>query len=199
VFLDVSERRYGEIDEDLGAQNREPTAEELALLDELGLASLKVYLRIETFYVFAKILLDKLARLIPHYFGPARGVRIGGHSSLVDGVLPKFAAGKNLTPVPPPLVALISDLGSRVSAYRDRSITHAYSPRTYRGTAYSLDTGEAKIYTYRLYPRDASEMVGRHSETPRTLLPLIESYVHELVDYFERNRDKADPITRAQG
>lgn len=43
------------------ASPEEMTAEELELHDEVGVDGLRVYLRIDTFYVFAKILLDKLA------------------------------------------------------------------------------------------------------------------------------------------
>lgn len=157
-------------------------------MDEVGLASLKVYLRIETFYVFAKILLDRVAGFIPYYFGPARGIGLSKHSQLEDA-LPGFAEQKGLT-LSPSLIERVNEVAGRVSDYRDTQITHGHSPRTMRGTAYYLNTGEAMIYTRRLYPRDRSES-GRRSETPRTLLPLIESYVEEIVAFLDSNREKA--------
>jgi hypothetical protein len=174
-----------------GGGEAEETDEQASLRNLVANAGLVLYLRIETFYLFAKILLDKLARLIPHYFGAATGVRLRAHSSLVNGALPKFAEQKGLTVVPSSLTTLIDELGQRISDYRDRSITHAYSPRTLRGVAFKLDTGEAAIMSSKLYPLGESE-TATQSETPRTLLPLIEKYVIELLDYLESNRDKAE-------
>jgi hypothetical protein len=166
------------------------TADELALHDEVGVNGLTVYLRIETFYVFAKILLDRLARLIPHYFGHADGVPLSKHRQLPTA-LPAFAERKGLT-LPPALTEQADELQRRISDYRDKTITHGHSPRTYRGTALSLNTGEAMISTHRLYPERAAD-APRQSETPRTLLPLIENYVDELVAFLSANGDKADP------
>jgi hypothetical protein len=181
-----------------GGGSSEETAEGAKLRKEVAEAGLIVYLRIETFYLFAKILIDKLARLIPHYFGSARGVGLRAHSSIADhDALPRFAKQKGLTAVPPSLAALIEEVGRRVSDYRDRWITHAYSPRTLRGIAFMLDTQEAAIMTTPLYPRDDSE-TSTQSDTPRTLLPLIGSYVIEPLDYFESNRDKAAKVGSAE-
>lgn len=202
AYASASERRWrlaDAITEQLGQSDREVTPEEEALEDELGVLSLIVYLRIETFYVFAKILLDKLARLIPHYLGQAQGVGIQRHSTLTENeALVRFAKAKDLAPVPPSLTALIDGLSSRISKYRNQSITHAYSPRAMRGTAYSHETGETMISTHRLYPRDASD-TSTFSETPRTLLPLIEQYVDELIAYLAANRDKAKPSASGRG
>jgi len=173
-----------------GPGEHEVTEEERALMEEGALAAILVHLRIETFYLFAKILLDRLARLLPHYFGSARGVKVKGHSSLVSGALPKFSAGLGLTEVPASLSSRIQDLGRRVSDYRDQAIAHAYSPRTMRATMFERDSMRASISTATLYPRDDSEM-AINSENPRTLLPTIEEYVLELLDYIEANREKA--------
>ena len=189
AFLDNVERQKV-LREHLGGGPRPVAAEEFELMAEGAQATLVLHLRIETFYLFAKILLDKLARLLPHYFGSARGVKLSGHSSLVGGALPRFASALGLAPVPASLTALIDDLGRRVSDYRDRSITHAYSPRTFRGTTFELVGRDAAILTGTLYPRSESE-TSTTSETPRTLLPAIEGYVLELVDYLEGNRHKA--------
>jgi hypothetical protein len=192
AFLDASERQHKlteEINERLGTSDHEVTAEERELLDAQGLASLRVFLRIETFYVFAKILLDRLAAFIPYYFGPAHDVRLSRHSK-VEEALPRFAEQKGLT-LAPSLTERVAELTRRVSDYRDKRITHDHSPRTSRGTAYDLGTGEAMIYTYRMYPARPEDASFR-SETPRTLLPLIEGYVGEIVALVETNSDKAE-------
>jgi hypothetical protein len=178
----VKERTGGRVSTD------ELTAEELELHDEVGVKALTLYLRIEAFYLFAKILLDGLARFLPHYFGPAVGVPLGRHSQLTKA-LPVFAEKKELA-LPASLIERVDDLQRRISDYRDQTITHGHSPRTYRGPAIHLNTGEATIWTHRLYPTRAD--APRQSETPRTLLPLIEDYVDDLVAFFESNRDEAN-------
>lgn len=174
-----------------GGREAEETAEMARLLEEVERTGLIFFLRVETFYLFAKILLDKLARLIPLYFRPGRGVGgLTAHSSLVKGALPRFAKQQGLTPVPPSLADLIQELGRRVSDYRDDWIAHdqALSPRNVRGIAVLLDIGDAAILTERLYPRAGESRA--QSEPLRTLLPLIERYVIELLDYLERNHEK---------
>ena len=182
VLEAVKERTGGTLSTD------DLTAEELELHGEVGVNGLTVYLRIETFYVFAKILLDRLARLIPHYFGHADYVPLSKHRQL-PGTLPAFAEQKGLT-LSPELAERVVELQRRISDYRDKTITHGHSPRTYRGTALELSTGEAMISTQRVYPVNETEM-GLRSETPRTLLPLIETYVDDLVAFLASNRDKA--------
>jgi hypothetical protein len=184
VIETVKERTGGTVSTD------DLTAEELELHHEVGVNGLTVYLRIEAFYVFAKILLDRLARLIPHYFGHADYVRLSKHRHLPEA-LPAFAEQKGLT-LSPELTERVVELQRRISDYRDKTITHGHSPRTYRGTAIELGTGEAMISTQRVYPVNENETeMGLRSETPRTLLPLIETYVDDLVAFLATNRDKA--------
>jgi hypothetical protein len=95
-----------------------------------------------------------------------------------------FVIGDNTRGVP-------MSYSQRISDYSDKTITHSHSPRTYRGTAICLNTGEAMISTHRLYPERAAD-APRQSETPRTLLPLIENYVDDLVAFLATNRDKAN-------
>src|SRR4030095_8890693 len=50
-----------------------PTTSELLRLHEEGYAlTSRLHLEIESFYLFAKILLDKVAHALEFYFGPAR-------------------------------------------------------------------------------------------------------------------------------
>jgi hypothetical protein len=203
AWFDSMERWNAEVMANIEAHGGGPaeeTAETAKLEKEVVEAGLILYLRIETFYLFAKILIDKLARLIPHYFGEARGVGIRAHSRLADhDALPEFAEQKGLTAVPRSLATLIKEVGKRVSDYRDHLITHAKSPRTMRDIAFQMDTGEAAIVTTKLYPPPGHDSgISTQSETPRTLLPLIGTYVIELLDYLEANRDKADKLRSAE-
>jgi hypothetical protein len=46
-----------------------------------GLTS-DLHLEIESYYVFAKIILDDVARAIEYYFGPHRGLALDSHDGL---------------------------------------------------------------------------------------------------------------------
>lgn len=48
------------------------------------------------------------------------------------------------------------------------------------------------ISTQRLYPENQAK-TGKLSETPSSLLTLIESYMIELIAFLATNREKADP------
>jgi hypothetical protein len=183
VIEAVKERTGGTVSTD------DLTPDELELRNEVAVNGLTVYLRIETFYEFAKILLNRLARLVPHYFGHADGVALRKHRQL-PMALPAFAEQKELE-LPAALIEQADELQHRISDYRDKTITHGHSPRTYRGTAIELSTGEAMISTHRLYPERRAD-APRQSETPRTLLPAIETYVDDLVAFLATNRDKAN-------
>src|SRR5689334_1122524 len=48
--------------------------------------SRRVHLEIESFYVFAKILLDRFAQLIQLFFGPARDLSLSSHHKLSNNI-----------------------------------------------------------------------------------------------------------------
>lgn len=188
MFTASNERLRASL-ESAGSGSRLMADEELRLLVEGQSIKQRLHLRIETFYVFAKILLDKLARLFPNYFGQGRGVRLTKHSQL-ETALPRFAEQKGLT-IPDSLTKQVEGLTSRVVSYRDDAIVHADNPRIVRGTKY-LDSGrEASIIPFLIHGRADDADATVDSETPTVLRPLVDSYVVELLDFLEANRDKA--------
>jgi hypothetical protein len=68
--------------------------------DELHVAHRTVELDIESFYVFAKILLDRWAVFVARYFGPEPGFKPRAHGWLSEGRLAGYATAKGLTPLP---------------------------------------------------------------------------------------------------
>jgi hypothetical protein len=70
--------------------------EEQQRLHEAG-ASLQaaLHLEIESFYLFAKIMLDVIAHAIEYYFGSARNLSLDSHDDLAKN-LHKYAAAKSL-------------------------------------------------------------------------------------------------------
>lgn len=166
----------------------ESTPESMRLMEEGAAAGAVLHLRIETFYLFAKILLDKLAQSIESYFGQGQAASLSKHSKLVKN-LERFAEQKGLTAVPLDFLAKVKEAEHRIANYRDYHVVHDSSPKVMKGVGFSTETGETWIMSSRLYPSHPShyEPLPR-SESPPVLMILIERYVDELISYLAANR-----------
>lgn len=145
-----------------------------------------VHLEIESFYLFAKILLDELAHAIENYFGPARGLSLDSHDDLAKS-LRAYAAAKGLT-IPEEFENSVLDLRQRISDFRDQQIAHEKSPRTMRGTTWDA-TGEVMLATNRLYPKGSDKQVN--SETLGGLMAALEAHIGSVISFVEANRSRA--------
>lgn len=163
-----------------------PVTGELAALlaDGQGLSA-AVHLEIESFYLFAKILLDEIAHAIEHYFGPARGAPLSSHDDLCKN-LSKYAAARKLK-VPEGFQATIKDLQKRISDFRDKQISHEKSPRTMKGTMWDMD-GNVRIAATRLYPRATDTPQQVESESLDRLKTALETYAEEVIKFIEVNK-----------
>ena len=148
-----------------------------------------LHLEIESFYLFAKILLDKVARATEFYFGQARGLSLDSHDDMSKNFEP-YIKTKGLTILSDELKRLISQLKKDISDYRDKQIAHEKSPRTIKGTAFKLDTGESQIINIKLYPTEKDQQF--ESKEINQMIWLLEQYICEMVDYISLNRDKTN-------
>ena len=146
-----------------------------------------LHLEIESFYLFAKILLDHIAHAIFYYFGPARGIRQFRHSVLVKK-LKAYAAVKNLV-IPDGFLAQARALQTRVSNYRDHNVTHDNSPRTIYVTMWDSVEKTTRLAPSRLQPVEYGDE-DRRSSSPGELLAIIGEYIEGLVCLLEANRSK---------
>lgn len=150
-----------------------------------------VQLEIESFYQFAKILLDKTATAIEFYFGKLDTNRIGEHHRLVEkkdnGVLRKievYANDKSLK-ITSGIIEIMVSLQRDVSDFRDKYITHLQSPRTIRGI--SVD---GRQVISRIYPTHENDTVLEESKSLNELKNEIEKYMELLVEFIKNNREK---------
>lgn len=147
----------------------------------------KLHLDIESFYIFAKILLDHIARAIQFYFGQAQGASLNSHDKLTKYV-EQYASLKGLAPLPRSLLALIKELKQKVCDYRDKQIEHENNPRTIKGTMYMTDGGPSWIATTRLYPTRTDTQV--EGQSPVGLIEQIDEYMRQVINYIEQNQNK---------
>jgi hypothetical protein len=145
---------------------RRLTDEEVARMDERRRRITVLHFRIETFYVFGKILLDKVAQAIEHYFGQARNTSLARHSR-VRRNLEEFARQKGLLAPPARFLEMLDELDRRVVEYRDRYVTHEDSPRTMKATSFIPgEPGVAMISVGRIYPSESELEANVQSESP---------------------------------
>lgn len=155
--------------------------------------SILLHLRIETFYLVADILLDRVAKTFEWHFGqPAEklGPRLAKHDHMEKNLVP-YAEEKQLSP-PEALPQLARQLRKRIRTYRNRLIVHANDLRTIRATIISSlhdEQQEAAISTSRVFAKEGDPRAVT-SETPQALLRPIAEYVVVVVDYIQANFDK---------
>jgi hypothetical protein len=169
------------------------TAERRRHVDESERLQTVVHLRIETFYVFAKIMLDKLARAIEIHFGPARGIPLNKHSRLVMK-LRDYAAAKGLAVPSNHLVEVAEKVENEIAAFRDRHITHEWNPRRRWATGINEGTGDTSLAAWIVSPK-ASDSPPLPGLAPPKLMETLDSYVIEVVEYLKANAHHRTPST----
>lgn len=126
------------------------TTEENRLYEESNRLNTQIQLEIESFYLFAKIFLDKIALFIEKYFGQSRGISITSHDKWTKDHN-KFCLNKDLT-CPASFSKSIIFLKEHIVDYRDKQIVHLYNQRTIKGIAWDV-TKSSRIITTHLNQR----------------------------------------------
>jgi hypothetical protein len=162
-----------------------------AFWDELHTARRTVELDIESFYVFAKILLDRWAVFVGRYFGPEPGFKPRAHGWLTEGRLAQYAAAKGMTAVPSRLEQLVESLHRRVIGYRNDGIVHGKTVNVFRFFDSVGRDGElVRIIGVQLpgAPKDAPAHVD--SGVPTGHLVEINEYLTAWFIYIDENASK---------
>lgn len=143
-------------------------------------------LEAESFYIFAKIALDKIVHAIELYFGQGRGLPLDSHDNFKRHIN-EFARQKRLD-LPGGYVALIEKLKKDISDFRDYQIEHQKSPRTIRPVLYD-DVSGLKMVIAKIYPtsNEAGQIEMEHIDELRRE---IEEHIENTIGLIEVNRDK---------
>lgn len=197
-FLEITLERYRESNQSF-FKNLEATKDafppansiineqQQEILDEGRRITTLLHLEIESFYLFAKILLDKMARATEFYFGQVRSYPLDSHDDLSRNIT-TYANANWLTPIPEKLSQFISQLKKEVSDHRDREIAHEKSPRTLKVTTFNYATSLSTIASTKLYPKESDQQV--ESKPPTESIKLIDEYIEEMILYLTTNRNK---------
>ncbi len=162
-------------------EDQKMNEERLMLLDQINQTSLIVQLEIESFYLFAKIYLDKIARAIEFYFGSAKKLSLDSHDDFVKHI-EAYCKAKDLT-VNEQLLSLGKKLKMEISDFRDYQIAHLKSPRTFRGT-----TSDGRMQLMQIYPTEKDE--HKETELIDNLLSEVQEYMELIIAFITDNQEK---------
>jgi hypothetical protein len=163
------------------------TEEQAALMLAGSGLTTAVHLEIESFYLFAKIILDEIAHALEYYFGQARGLSLDSHDDLTKNLV-AYAKAKGLA-IPDEFETSVTNLRKRISDFRDYQIAHEKSPRTMRATIWGPD-GHVRMASNKLYPKEKDQQVDTESLSELKLA--LEDHVRRVINFIEVNADKTN-------
>jgi hypothetical protein len=156
----------------------------------------RVYFEVESFYVFANILLDKTATFIQFYFGvrgKAKG--IGTHHELLDN-LKEYAEERGLT-VESAFLEAIRECRERISNFRTKAVVHENCSRTTRTTE-TTPEGSAQLALGRLEAIESDRDKFVQSEDFIDLSIMVDSYLEQVLAFVIANRKKTKLVLNRQ-
>jgi hypothetical protein len=163
------------------------TPEDLAEAQRLAGLAAAIHLDIESFFVFANILLDRVASTCRYYFWKRAD---WNHRQLMDS-FENISRRKGLRLPDPDLLKMPCNLHGRIVSYRNTRVEHVEEPRVLFGTMWGLDK-KARIAPSIIYPvgdeaKTAQEPTGDIEE----IMALLDQYLTAILDFFEANADKS--------
>lgn len=163
------------------------TEEECVILDENRFLHDKLHLEIESFYIFAKVFLDRTAQYIQSHFGRLPGKKrdlLRSHHSLIDN-LSTYAEAKDLQ-VSQDLLTAAAALQASIISVRDRYIVHDDSDRTMHGTLTDAK-GRSRLTVHRINPHE-HERQGVKTEPLGDLMLEIDKYVSMAIEMMRSQK-----------
>ena len=170
---------------DFSEGSREVARDEMLGLGELFKYMTLVQLEVESFYLFAKILLDRTAHFVELFFGRVRKLSLDSHDKLTKNI-ESYAFRKGLT-IHPSLLELMRRMRVDVSDHRDYGIAHEKSPRTVRTIWLSSD-GPLSILYNRVLPTNSDKYLATRPLSE--LFDDLDKYLAEIVAFAQLNGRK---------
>jgi hypothetical protein len=195
-FLTIIKERYEncnvtfnkllEIQKSLFASGGAMNEQQIAWWEENSKVCNRIQLEIESYYLFAKILLDRVARFLEFFFGPGRKLSFDSHDQMTKAFKAycKIKELKDFEKIEYRLKSLKTDIAD----YRDYQISHEKSPRTMHGVHFS-GTGETSIISMKMYPKDTDTQA--QSKSLGKLEEDLLLYLREIMVLVRTNRGKS--------
>lgn len=170
--------------------SRPVTPEEWEEMQRTATLGTRLHLEIESFYVFANILLDRIAATCLFYFSRKSK---WNHWQLTAN-LENFCKKRGLVVPSANLLKMPAQLQDLIVKYRNTRIEHVEEPRLIHGTSLGPDK-KAKILPAILYPtQEEMEKIGeiqRPSADLDEILASLDTYMTAMLNFFDGNADKS--------
>jgi hypothetical protein len=182
AFCDSAERgRNARLNDPVGSG--ELDADRLRAFEHEKQLALAVHLETESFYLFAKILLDQAAGTCGFYFSDRPK---WSHKQLTDA-FPNVCSKRSLNMTPKCLYQMMIDLEKEVIEFRNERVQHATDPRMRHGTVWAGKG--ARMLTHLVFPSNHEEALA-HQKTSGNLVDIfgqIDEYLSAMLDFFAAN------------
>jgi hypothetical protein len=188
-YVEQSLRFKAMMPKEPGGGRRQGTEEESqAFLVQWNLGQI-VYLEIESFYVFAKILLDRVADILCLYFEHPKVKDGSSHSRLKKGIFDQICGNRSIDGRH--LKAMVEDLHRRVVRHKTDVVEHLADDRWIPGIGFGGDHRVTASMGLTAPREDEMDVDTRETEDPAVLLKEIEDYVVAVIDFLEANIEKS--------
>ncbi|MBV8601566.1 MAG: hypothetical protein JO359_08400 [Candidatus Eremiobacteraeota bacterium] len=163
--------------------------DEMAAMDaEMGDLLDVAHLDLETFYLFAKTVLERVAQYVELYFGPEPKLQVRSHEKLKAN-FDEYAIRRGIV-IPDDLRSALSTVHEMVFAHRADSATNearaAQSPSDLMIAHTDAHPG----------PNGSTGGVMRLSLTTGQLLAVVDAYLRSIVDLIRRNPNRARTLRK---
>ncbi len=194
-FLQIVRTRYAKASEKLNrlmSATRPVGGEDVLRLMSLVL---ELLLEIESFYLFAKILVDRLADTWFWYFRIAKPASGSSHHNLTVG-FKRYCSRVHLAiyPHPEDFRKRLVEVQKQIVEYRTDKIEHFFDPQVTHGIALGPD-GKARIATALVHPSidDMGKLLKEDSNKIDIdgLIKLIDAHIVAVVEFLETNAPKS--------
>ncbi len=186
-FMEIIETQKQSFKEGSGVISKE----QMELLNKSAEITLYLHLEIESFYQFAKILLDKIANAIELYFGQVRKKPLDSHDDMAKN-FDAYTGEKKLKKILK-LDELIKKLKKDISDYRDYKISHQKSPRVIKATVFA--GGKTRMSITKIYPSEEEQQELREDLETKFLDELkldLETYIEYVIEFIKTNKAKTN-------
>jgi hypothetical protein len=148
-----------------------------------------LHLEIESFYLFAKIFLDHIARFIEAYFGPERRLSLDSHDDLTKS-FQRFREAKGLR-CSDEFQQTLERLKSKIADYRDYHIAHSKNPRLSHGTTWGPNNEPEIMRVPFFSTKTGLQGTQSASEGLSDLRAVLDAYIELVIALITDNRDKS--------
>jgi len=162
------------------------TEDDLREQEHSATLQLRLHLEVESFYLFAKILLDRISDTFGYYFNHSLK-KAGSTHTQVANWFSKICTDKHLVVQPANLHSTMKVLKRCIIDYRNDALEHISNPRLIHGTNWRA--GKTAIAIHSVYPSKSDKV--KETEDLNELFKLLDHYIVAMLDFFETNIEKS--------